>query len=382
MEQMDTGLFRSEEKAVFALRDLYRRYGYLPFRMSKFEEYELYIRNKDFLVSDRIITFNDTDGKLLALKPDVTLSIIKSGEDQKGCKQKVYYNENVYRVSGSTCQYREIMQAGLECIGDMDLYDIYEVISLAAESLFLLSESFVLDISHLGLLSAVLESICPEKEFVRKAAGFISEKNGHDLKDLCVRFGIPESRGELLSVFVTAYGGRNRVIGSLEELTDRLCGGEEGGALYARLREQLEEIKLLSRMLDKLPLGDRIRFDFSVVNDMNYYNGFVFKGFIDGVCDGILTGGQYDRMMARMKRTSKAAGFAVYLDLLEQLPGGRTEYDVDVLLIYGEDTDRRTVAETVGRLIEEGKTVSAQKGIPEKLRYRELLELGKEGAVC
>lgn len=48
---LDEKLLRSEEAAVFRLRDLYRRHGYLPYRMSKFEEYELYVRNKDFLVS-------------------------------------------------------------------------------------------------------------------------------------------------------------------------------------------------------------------------------------------------------------------------------------------------------------------------------------------
>ena len=129
-ELIDEKLLKNEEKAIFSLRSLYKKYGYMPFKMSKFEEYDLYVRNKDFLVSDRIITFNDTNGKLLALKPDVTLSVIKSGVDAPGCKQKVYYNENIYRVSGSTHQYTEIMQVGLECIGDIDLYDVFEAVHL------------------------------------------------------------------------------------------------------------------------------------------------------------------------------------------------------------------------------------------------------------
>ena len=114
---LDETILKREEKAVFALRSLYRQYGYAPYKMSKFEDYEYYIRNKDFLVSDRIITFNDTNGRLLALKPDVTLSIIKNGEDTPGCKQKVCYNENVYRISGDSHSYKEIMQTGVECIG-------------------------------------------------------------------------------------------------------------------------------------------------------------------------------------------------------------------------------------------------------------------------
>ena len=104
---MTDGIWKSEERAQFALRSLYHRYGYAPYKMSHFEEYDLYVRNKDFLVSDQIITFSGAGGQLLALKPDVTLSIVKNAPQTPGVVQKVYYSENVYR------DYREIMQTGL-----------------------------------------------------------------------------------------------------------------------------------------------------------------------------------------------------------------------------------------------------------------------------
>ena len=78
---MSETVLRASEKIAFALRALYKKYGYLPYHMSKFEVYDLYAKNKDFLRGGGGITFNDTDGKLLALKPDVTLSIIKNGID-------------------------------------------------------------------------------------------------------------------------------------------------------------------------------------------------------------------------------------------------------------------------------------------------------------
>lgn len=388
---MDEKLWKREERAVFALRSLYRRYGYLPFRMSRFEEYELYIRNKDFLVSDRIITFNDTDGKLLALKPDVTLSIIKSGEDVRGFKQRVYYNENVYRVSGSARQYKEIMQAGLECIGDIDLYDIYEVIALGAESLSTLSDSFVLNLSHLGLLTAVFDNICPDREFAESALHFISEKNTHDLENLCRQYGAEGSRAKILTAFASVYGERGKVIRTLEEICVDLTAlprqqadqRPEGKTRQHRpVHEMLNEIKTLSGMLDRLPFQEKIHFDFSVVNDMNYYSGFVFEGFLNGICDSILSGGQYDKLMAKMGRTSGAIGFALYLDLLEQLEQERTDHDVDVLLLYDDGVDFAEVAETVGKLVREGRTVSAQKEISGKLRCRAMVDLRKGEGSC
>lgn len=358
-------ILKNEEKAVFALRALYRQYGYLPYKMSKFEDYEYYIRNKDFLVSDRIITFNDTNGRLLALKPDVTLSIIKNSEDAPGCKQKVYYNENVYRVSENTHQFKEIMQSGLECIGDIDLYDIFEAVSLAARSLQLISEDFVLQVSHLGILSAVLDTVCADKVFQQEAAAYIAKKNAHDLSRLCREYGVADT---LPLALLSAYGQRSKVLSQLEDLG---CG-----------QEALQELRGLSDLLDSQGWGDKVVFDFSLVNNRNYYNGIVFRGFLSGICEGVLAGGQYDKLMQKLERRAGAVGFALYLDLLEQLPMEKKAYDVDVLLLYTEKDSNAAVAAAVTELTAQGKTVSAQKRIPAKLRYRELVELGKEEAPC
>ena len=363
---MEEKLLKSEEKAIFALRSLYRSYGYLPFKMSKFEEYDLYVRNKDFLVSDRIITFNDTNGKLMALKPDVTLSIIKNTADVKGVKQKVYYTENVYRVSQRTHQYKEIMQAGLECVGDIDSYDLFETVLLAAKSLALISPEFVLDVSHLGVLSAVLDEIGGSETFRREAAVCIAGKNRHDLKKLCAQENLTAEQTEKLLCFIDIYGNMEQV---LERLTP-ICQTPEA-------KDALEQLRTLAALLRDTPYADRIRFDFSIVNDMNYYNGIVFRGFLSGICEGVLAGGQYDKLLRRMGRKSGAVGFAIYLDLLEELQEQGTEYDVDVLVLCDRSAAPKELAAVVNDLTQSGECVSVQKAIPEKLRYRRLLDLRK-----
>ena len=365
---IDERLLKNEERAVYALRSLYGKYGYQAYKMSKFEEYDLYVRNKDFLISDRIITFNDTDGKLMALKPDVTLSIIKNLDDQPGCKQKVYYNENVYRVSGSARQFKEIMQAGLECIGSLDSYDTYEVVSLAAESLALISADFVLDISHLGILTSLLEELGGDEKLRRELAHYIAEKNRHDLERLCRENGISREKTAAICEFVGIYGDMNSVISRLEPL----CTGKAAG-------EALAELKQLRTLLADCPWKDKIHFDFSIVNNMDYYNGIVFQGFLSGICESVLSGGQYDKLIRKMGRSGGAVGFALYLDLLEDLGSTARERDVDVLLLY-DGGDPELVARETKRLVREGKSVSAQKAIPEKLRYGQVLDLRKEGS--
>jgi ATP phosphoribosyltransferase regulatory subunit len=158
-------VLRSDELAIYDLRELYRKFGYSQYKVSRFEEYDLYARNKSFLVSENILTFTDTNGKLMALKPDVTLSIIKniSADDKE--MYKLYYNENVYRTSAESHGFKEIVQTGLECIGSLDVLDTFEVVYLAAKSLDVVSSDFVLDISHIGVFSAVLDAASDNKAF-------------------------------------------------------------------------------------------------------------------------------------------------------------------------------------------------------------------------
>ena len=363
---MSETVLKKEEQVAFALRSLYKKYGYLPYKMSKFEPYDLYVANKEFLLGDGVITFNDTDGKLLALKPDVTLSIVKNSGDE-GQKQKVYYNENVYRISGETKQFKELMQVGLECIGDVGVYDVYETVCLAAESLAEISPQFVLDISHLGILSGIFDEIGAGEKFAGEATRLLAEKNLHETQALCERYGISEEQTEKLLVVVRSYGEMEKVLAALAPL----CENGSAATAYA-------ELKTLCSLLKKSKYAEHIRLDLSVVNDMKYYNGIVFKGFVEGVCEGMLSGGRYDNLMSRMGRRSGAIGFAVYLDLLEGLHAERKEYDVDTLVLYDGATDLEKLIKTVDERVNAGETVSAQKAAG-KLRFKRLVDLTKEG---
>jgi len=365
---MNGTILKYEEQAVLPLRSLYAQYGYTQYKMSKFEEYDLYVRNKDFLISDSVITFTDTSGKLMALKPDVTLSILKNGKDAPGCVQKVYYNENVYRVSGSTHSFKEIMQVGLECIGDIDSYSLYEVLMLAAKSLQSLSENAVLDISHLGILASVLDSLAVPENMRNDILRCIGEKNMHELGTLAAAAGISERDTELLQQLISLYGKPGEVLPKLRAL---LCDKVDAAMLDA--------FADLLVALSESDFGEILRVDFSVVHDIRYYNGIVFKGFIEGVPTGVLSGGQYDRLLQKMGRKAGAIGFAVYLDQLERLQKTEKKYDADVLLLYSADTDLCTLRAAVDKLTAEGKSVSAQKCIPEKGNYRETLRLTESG---
>lgn len=286
-------ILTNEERAVFALRALYRESGYAPYKMSKFEEYDLYVRCRDFLASDQIITFPGPGGKLLALKPDVTLSVIKNAPQEPGVVQKVYYNENVYRADQGS--FREIMQTGVECVGDLSAGDIAQVVLLAAKSMETLGGRSLLNLSHMGFVWAVLDGSGLTLECRREALACIRKKSAHELKALCAREGVDAQR---LLALISAT--------DLDGLEPRT---EAEKAAFG-------ELKAIWGILEENGFGENVRLDFSVGNDMKYYNGVVFKGYLEGVSTGVLCGGQYDRLAQKMGRSSRAIGFAVYVDAL------------------------------------------------------------------
>lgn len=300
------------------LEELSRKLGYAPYKMSRFEEYELYVRNKDFLQSDRVITFSGRDGRLLAMKPDVTLSIVKNAPETPGAVRKVHYRENVYRMDRDTGNFREILQAGIECVGDVGFYEAAEVVYLAAKSLEALGEGAILSLSHVGLIRHALEASGLPASARKQALDCLRRKREQELRALCQTQGADEKLPVALL--------RARALSDLEGL----------------MEDDHEAWQELRQIIGLLP-AERVRLDFSLGNDMKYYSGLVFKGYVRGVPNSVLSGGQYDRLLEHMGKNARAIGFAVYLDQLERLEEA-DEWDVDTLLLCGDSSPAEILA--------------------------------------
>ena len=356
--------FANEETAVIGLNKLYRQYGFKQFKMSKFEEYDLYAKNKDFLLGSNVITFTDTNGKLMALKPDVTLSIVKGSNDTFTEPEKVYYSENVYRVDKGTHQFKEIMQVGLECLGDLDIYSVSEVIMLAKKSLQAISERNILDISHMGFITGILDGTTLNDKQKKKIITCISEKNTLAIKNYCDEFNIDEKTSESLVVLTGIYGTFPKCIEEIRKIS-----------LNEKTDSAVAELENIYEFLKQYGCSNGVNLDFSIVNDSDYYNGVIFQGFIDGVPSSVLTGGRYDNLVHKLGKKSGAVGFAVYLDLLSRLMSDDNDFDVDVLLIYDDIASVAQLANTVKNITESGKSVKAQKLNSGNIRYRQLMKL-------
>lgn len=360
-------VLKKEEQVAFGMRALFEQYGYRRFEMSKFEEYDFYAENRSFLGSESILTFTGLDGKLLALKPDVTLSIVKNTKGSREAADRVYYNENVYRARKGDGEYREILQAGLEYIGEVDRYAVLEVVLLAAKSLELISDAYLLDISHMGFVMGLLDETGLGLGKQRKVLNCIREKNAHEIRRICTEAGVPEVMVKRLEALSGLYGKLSETLPAARELI-----------VNERTERAWRELFELSGYLKECGFEDRINLDFSIINDMDYYNGIMFQGFVDGVPSSILSGGRYDNLVGRLGKNAEAIGFAVYLDLLSRFGSVKREYDTDVLLLYDREDDPAAVARAAEQITANGESVMARQKDSGDIRYRRILDMRSE----
>lgn len=363
-------ILKPEERVTLSLRGMYERYGYQKYRMGKFEEYELYLENKNFLGTKSIITFNDADGRLLALKPDVTLSIAKNTHATRASSEKFYYLENVYRQDRHSGAYREISQLGLEYIGQLTGYAQGEVLALAVRTLRQISPACKLQLSHAGFVQSLLDSLTVDERARRALTDLIRRKDLDSLNEAARKEGVAPAAVSLLAAAC-------RVSGPLEEA----LAHARTVAITPGMTEALAKLEKMRAVLAAAGCLEGVALDFSLMNDLDYYSDIVFRGYVEGLPSAVLAGGCYTSLMRRFGRDVEAVGFALYLNELTFLYDGVKPRDVDVLLIYGEKDDPAAVLRKADELIAQGFTVRAETAPPQSLRYGRTVSM-EEAVTC
>lgn len=321
---------RPEEIATLELRGLYEENGYKKYKMSKFEEYSLYANNRDFLVGDHVLTFTDLDGRLMALKPDVTLSIIKNTKLSESGVEKLYYNENIYRESRESNSFKEIGQMGLEMIGDFGGREVAEVVGLAAQSLRTVSRDYILELSHMSFTEELLHTMDLDEGVYMHIIRLIRAKNPDGIRKVAAEEGLPPSAVENLCAVTELSGGVEETIEKARKV-----------AVNKTMMQALDELAAIYDDLKEHDNADNVVLDLSMVNDIDYYNGVIFKGYLRSVPTSVLSGGQYDRAMELFGRRAGAIGFALYLNEVAKIDE-ETEAE--------KEDDKLTIALPKGRL--------------------------------
>lgn len=358
----DISNLKKEERVALTLRKVFEGFGYRKYKMSRFEEYSFYMDYKSFLPNDRIISFTDMDGRLLALKPDVTLSIVKNAKEYKGSFEKLYYIENIYKSDKNSKKFKEISQIGLEVMGVIDEYTTLEVINLAIKSMEALEDDFVLDISHIGIVMGLLDiKELAECDIKEKILDCIVSKNLHDLRKLFTLNSIDNEICEKFEKLIIISGTLGDALSEIK----KIVVNEQTEKAYKELESMYNSIK--GSLYE-----DKVRVDFSIINDVNYYCGIIFQGYVRQVPKMVLSGGRYDKLLQKLGKGVGAIGFALVLDELQLYYPEDKPLDADCVVLYDKNADSKALYLAVSNLAEKGLRVKAETALPADIKYGKL----------
>ncbi len=331
----------NENSIVSNLINIYERFGFKKIKLSKFEDYNLYNNNKDFLQTEHILTFMNLNGNLKSLRPDVTLSIVKKVlKDNEKETQKIYYIEDIYKIVSN--EYEEIPQVGVEIIGKLNNYSNLEIISMAIESLKSINKNYILEISNIDFISAIFDEINLEENLKIEILNNIYLKNKHDLEKLLNKNVDCKYKKYILS-FIELSGNYKYILKKLKSLI-----------INKKMQKSYEELKSLSFVFELYNNFDKILLDFSIESQLGYYNGIIFKGYIKESNDIILSGGRYDKLLNKFNSNKNAIGFAIYMDKLYEK--NKTSDFIDILILY-KSGDENILLNEVRKFMNKNKKV-------------------------
>lgn len=334
-------LTQNEQNALH-LEDMYSKFGYHKYKVNRFEEYSFYMENESFLTDRRVLTFSGPNGKLLALKPDITTSIVKNCRSSVEQTQKVYYNESVFRIPKGDDEFKEIHQTGVECIGHVDAYHTTEVLYLAVKSLETINSNYRFCLSNTALLLILMNQLGLKTKDKTEIIQFMKQKNVHDLNKYLEEHSIDAGGifGELLALPSSIKEG----LPVLEQLFSSW-----------QYEVELGEFKSTLEHLASVVNESCLYLDFSHIPSTDYYKGLVFAGYLEGLSVPALTGGRYDNLLEKMGMYNQTAlGFAVDLSATHSLYSAKKNEMHEQK--YTSTDDVATLIKSAQTLYEEGKT--------------------------
>lgn len=283
---------------------LFEKWGYKEVITPTLEFYETFNYNSQSLREEDMYKFFDNRGRILVLRPDMTIPIARVMETKLkdvGLPIKLRYTSNVFRVHESLGGKRnEYTDCGVEFIGLEDKKSDLEILVLALEALKKLGlKDFKLEIGNIGFFNGAFKNLEIGQEYKEIIARFIEDKNLKNLEDYLADLDIKEDYKKFFNKLPWMFGDKQ----VLEE-AKKLAFNED-------IKENLEYLEMLYLELKELGYGENVTFDLGMVPGLNYYTGIIFRGYGEGVGNTLLRGGRYDNLINVSKNSIPAIGFSI-----------------------------------------------------------------------
>lgn len=326
------------KKIIKEVNYIFHKWGYDEVITPTVEFYDLFCFENNGLREEDMYKFFDNTGRILVLKPDMTVPIARV----VGTKFKDYdlpirlrYESNVYRVHESLGGKRnEYTDCGVELIGldskDSDL----EILVTALEVLEATGvKEYKLEIGDVHFFKAAIESLEIDEEKKEVLSQLIEKKSLKELNDFLDNLNIDLKTKKFFKRLPWIFGGKE-VLDQCEDLV-----------FNSGMRKSLEYLRDIYSKLQDLGYESKITFDLGMAPRLNYYTGLIFRGYVEGVGNTALSGGRYDNLISSFGVDLKAIGFSINIDCLIPLVKENATLDNEYMVYFDKRNELEAMKE-------------------------------------
>ncbi|MFA1821859.1 ATP phosphoribosyltransferase regulatory subunit [Virgibacillus oceani] len=334
--------FQIREVLLSKLKKRFETYGYKQIQTPAFEAYDVYSDLTGTVKKDDMIKVIDSSGKVLVLRPDVTIPITRMTALSKQplqSEKRYFYILDVFRQLSEQNNQKEHTQAGVEYLGKNSPEADAEVIMLAVHLLKELNfPNFKIEIGHAGFFKELISKTALTEEQLEQLQLLIQSKNLAEIEPFLAELPIDEALKQAIQQIPLLYGRPDEVIRQAKEI-----------ASTNQLQVELENLTKVWEVLEAYQISEHVVCNLGIINNMDYYSGIIFQGFIENVGKPVLMGGRYDHLGAKYDKHIPAIGFAAEVDILLQavLQQGlitRKKEMQDFIIFYHKDKQKEALA--------------------------------------
>lgn len=305
-------------------------WGYREVLTPTFEYYDALVMG-GLDQEDNLYKFLDRQGKLLALRPDMTTPIARMVATRlKDCgfPQRLCYFSNAFSYADPQMgRQREFFQAGVELIGLPPGEADGEVIALAVEALKGVGlRKFRIHVGQIDVFNGLMEELGLAEEDQVRVKQAISAKNYVGLEELLLGLGCTLEQKETVVRITSICGGQGELAQALQ-----LTSNPRAVAAIKNLHEIFVTLEMYG-------VTEYVMVDLGVLRGFDYYTGMVFEGYSSELGFPICGGGRYDGLLAKFGFECPATGFALGIDRIylalnkhQQVP---LESPLDYIIVY------------------------------------------------
>ncbi len=296
------------------------------------EYYDTFASINNAIPQENMFKMTDRNGKLLVLRPDVTLAIARIAATKlKERNIKLSYVADVwnYHIEKAEVNQREYLQAGVEFLGVSNPFSDAQTIAFAIECLIETGiKDFIIDLSHVGFFKGVLSDANLKESEIEDIRKYVNAKDGVGVEMVLNASSAGDGAKKAIMAFSTLFGGEE-VFDRAEKLTDNEAA-----------LNSLNHLKKVYSLLKEFGYEKYVFIDLGTVKNLAYYSGVVFTGYVKNFGFDVLSGGRYDNLCDEFGKKIPAVGFAMGLKralvILERQGSLKKQEEADVIIISEE----------------------------------------------